>query len=267
MPDGSFSDLKQRYDRDGFVTGIPVLDEREVVDHRAALENAEAELGHSLHYGLFPNLIFSSPNELMHHPKLIKAVEAVLGPDLIAYEVSYIIKEAGNEKRVSWHQDLTYWGLDTDDVVTAWLALSPATEESGCMRMIPGSHRIGKQKHEDLREDDNILARGQTIPDVDESTAVSATLASGEMSLHHGWVMHASQPNMSEDRRIGFSIVFIRPSVRQNVQARECAALIQGEDKYGYYDPLPTFTHDFDPALMATRVEIDRRRNETWQTS
>lgn len=266
MPDGNIASLRDRYFRDGFVAGIPVLDPQEAATFRRELEVAETRFGGSMHYVLFPNLIFRSADRLLRHPRLLDAVEAILGPDVMAYECAYIIKEPGNMKKVSWHQDLTYWGLDTDDIVSAWLALSPATVESGCMRMIPGSHTIGKQHHVDLREADNILSRGQTIQNVDEAAAVSAALAPGELSLHHGWTMHASQPNRSSDRRIGFNAVFMKPGVRQKVQARECAILMRGRDEYGYYDALPPVLQDFDPDLLALREEVDRRRNATWQT-
>ncbi|WP_420420414.1 phytanoyl-CoA dioxygenase family protein [Pacificispira sp.] len=266
MPDGTIGSLGERFLRDGFVAGVPVLTPEEAAVFRTELEAAEARFGGSMHYILFPNLVFRSADRLLRHPRLLDAVEAVLGPDILAYECTYIIKEPGNTKRVSWHQDLTYWGLDTDDIVSAWLALSPATEESGCMRMIPGSHRVGQQRHVDLREADNILSRGQTIQNVDETTAVSAALAPGELSLHHGWTMHASHPNRSADRRIGFNTVFMKPSVRQKVQERECAILMRGQDNFQYYNPLPQAQVDFDPEMMALREEIDRRRNATWQT-
>lgn len=279
MPDGlapgGHPSLASAFLRDGFVTKLRIFSNDEASEHRAALEQAEARFGQSLHYALFPNLLFHSADRLIRHAAVLDAVEAVLGPDIMVYESSYLIKEPGSVKRVSWHQDLTYWGLDTDEIVTAWIALSPASEESGCMRMIPGSHRIGGQIHEDLREDDNILARGQTIPDVDEDEAVSLPLEPGEMSLHHGWTMHASHPNVSKDRRIGFGIVFMTPNVQQKAQqkdqrgvcGRENAILVRGEDRCGYYDPVPPTLREFDPTLVSLRAEIDRRRNETWQNS
>lgn len=258
--------LARNFGRDGFATAITVMSEAEAAGHRAALERAEETFGRSMHYALFPNLLFRSPDSIIRNPAVLDAVETVLGADIMVYECSYLIKEPGSVKRVSWHQDLTYWGLDTDEILTAWIALSPASKESGCMRMIPGSHRIGAQKHEDLREEDNILARGQTIQGVDEKAAISLPLEPGEMSLHHGWTMHASHPNVSQDRRIGFGIVFMTPRVQQKVQSRENAILVRGDDKYGHYDLLPPTLSDFDPELVVLRAEIDRRRNETWQT-
>ena len=116
-------------------------------------------------------------------------------------------KEARNPSYVSWHQDLTYWGLDCDDLVTVWVALSPASEESGCMRVLPGSHRQELLPHEDIYDPDNMLTRGQEISiHVDEQAAVAMALEAGQMSLHNVRLAHASGPNRSGDRRIGVSL-------------------------------------------------------------
>ncbi len=60
--------------------------------------------------------------------------------------------------------------------MSAWLALSPATVESGCIRLLPGSHPGPKLEHVDTWEQDNMLTRGQTIMDVDESKTVNLEL-------------------------------------------------------------------------------------------
>lgn len=267
MPDIPQQDLKARFFENGFLTGLPAISADEAAEHRAELEAAEARYGRSMHYVLFPNLIFESPDRLARDPRILDRVEALIGPDILTYEMAFVIKEPGNPKHVTWHQDLTYWGLDTDEMVTVWLALSPATPRSGCMRMIPGSHKGGRVDHHDSDDPDNILARGQHIDGVDEDRAVDTALAPGEMSIHHGWTMHASHPNRSDDRRIGLTIVYIAPRVRQTVQkTRECAMRVRGEDRCGHYDPLPQPSGPFDPDAMTARTEIDRRRNETWQT-
>jgi Phytanoyl-CoA dioxygenase (PhyH) len=109
---------------------------------------------------------------------------------------TFIIKEPGDGKKVSWHQDLTYWGLDAQDVVSVWLALSPASVQSSCM--ISGTQAGPLVAHQENLAADNILSRGQTIAGtVDEKIAVDIVLAPGEMSLHHGRVWHGSNPNVS----------------------------------------------------------------------
>ena len=117
---------------------------------------------------------------------------------------------------MTWHQDLTYWGLDDMDEVTAWVALSPSTTESGCMRFVPGSHKRSLVEHVDTFADDNLLTRGQEIAvDVDESAAADVELRPGQASLHHGHLFHSSGPNTTPDRRIGAAIRYITPSMQQ----------------------------------------------------
>jgi len=149
--------------------------------------------------------------ELVRHAAIVDAVESLVGPDILLWDSSFIVKESGDGKRVSWHQDLTYWGLEpTEGVVSIWLALAPATVESGAMKMIPGSHRGPIRRHRDTFAADNILTRGQEIAEeIDASRAVDVVLSPGEMSLHHGRVFHGSQPNRSADRRIGFNAQYI----------------------------------------------------------
>ena len=129
--------------------------------------------------------------------------------------VELFIKEAQTTKTVSWHQDITYWGMgETDDEVTAWVALSDVSVQAGCMRFIPGSHRNPIVSHHDTYDDNNLLSRGQEIAGINENDAVYGALCPGEMSLHHGRCFHASGPNMSDDRRIGLAIRYVTPEVR-----------------------------------------------------
>lgn len=231
----SLVEIAKRYQQDGFVYGLPVMTREEVQSHRAELENAESALGHSLHYLNKVHTVLTSPFELATNTKLLDLVEALIGPDIMLYNVTFIIKEPHTRSFVSWHQDLTYWGLNGGNQVSAWLALSAATEASGCMKMIPNSHTWGECSQRTGSDPDNILLQAQTIENVDESKAVPCTLAPGEVSLHHGWTVHCSRPNVSNDRRIGLNIQYITPDMRQEKSDHDSALLIRGEDRFGYY--------------------------------
>ena len=227
--------LVDRYWQEGFIDGIEVLSDEDVKIHRAHLENAERALGHSLHYMSRVHTVLRSPYELATHPALVDLVEKIIGPDVLLYNVTYIIKEPHTNNFASFHQDLTYWGFDGTEQVSAWLALSPATAESGCMRFIPGSHRSGLRDQVTRDDPDNVLFQSQTIEDVNEEEAVYSTLLPGRASLHHGWAIHASGPNISDDRRIGLNIQYISPKMKQTKDASDSAILIRGEDRYGHF--------------------------------
>lgn len=238
------SSIAARYERDGFVFPVDVLTEREARTLRADLEAAEAQYAddpkkRAMVRG-FPAALLPSFAALVRHPKMVTAAQAVLGPDVLLWGSGHFIKEANTTSYVSWHQDLTYWGLDKPDEVTLWVALSPATRESGCMRFVPGSHKTDIAPHADTFDADNLLTRGQELAvEVDESEAVDVVLKPGQASVHHGHLFHASGPNSTGDRRIGAAIRYIAPSMQAKSGPETQVQLIAGEDRYGHFTIVP----------------------------
>ena len=250
------------YDRDGYVGGVPILTAEETADHRKRLEDAEAKAG-PMHYQSNVHTILTSAAELATHPRVLDIVEQMIGPNVLLHNATFIIKEPHTRSHVSWHQDLTFWGLSDDDQVTLWLALSPATEESGCMRMIPGSHKGGVHQHDTTNDENNVLLQGQTVLGVDESKAVIAPLAAGEASFHHGWTLHASMPNNSDDRRIGLNVQYLATHVRQTKHKLDTAILVRGVDEYNNFKPAKFATTDLDPATVKLQEDMDKLYRET----
>ena len=243
-----------QYRTQGYYFPIDVLVDAEVAENRARLEAFEAEQGQPVHgpQRSKSHLLFKWVDDLMRHPRILDAVEDLIGPDILCWNTIFWIKEAESPSFVSWHQDIRYWGLDTSELVTAWLALSPATEESGCMRVLPGSHRESVLPHRDEFHDDNLLTRGQEIAvEVDESRTVSMALAPGQVSLHNVGLAHASGPNSTTDRRIGLSMHYISTRTRQTAAEWDTAALVRGEDRFGHFQLTPTPERDFDPEALA----------------
>lgn len=250
--------LKQRYECDGYLSGVDLITPTEAAGHRAVMEDAETQFG-PLHYKSKVHTILRSPMELATLPGVLDIVEQLIGPDILLYNVTYVVKDPGSTAHVSWHQDLTYWGLSHDDQVSMWLALSPATAESGCMRMLPGSHRTGRHAHETTEDDSNVLFQGQTVHGISEDDAVMCPLQPGQASFHHGWTLHASMPNLSNDRRIGLNVQYIAPHIRQTKNDHDTAILVRGEDGYHHFgEDLPAAT-DLDPAAIARQVELENR--------
>ena len=253
---------REQYRRDGFIHPVTVMTAAEAASFRARIEAAEARFG-ALHYVVKPHLVLQVADELAHWTPMLDAVADILGPDLLLWDATFIIKEPTARSFVSWHQDLTYWGLESDgpdDVASVWLALSPATIASGCMRMVPGSHRRGRLAHRETRDPANVLSRGQTV-DLDEGEPyVHTALQPGQMSIHHGWVLHASGPNHSNDRRIGFNLNFARPRVRQVKHVGDTAMLMRGRDEHGNFRPEPRPSGDYTPDACALQAAIARLR-------
>lgn len=244
-----------RYYRDGFLSPVPILSAEEAAGHRRRMEVAEAEFG-SLHYKVKVHTILRSPFEIATHPQVLDTVEALIGSNILLYNAEYIVKEPGSAAHVSWHQDLTYWGFDSDALVSMWLALAPATEESGCMRMLPGSHRGGLRMHETTKDANNVLYQGQTVRNVSEHDAVLCSLQPGEASFHHGLTLHASMPNCSVERRIGLNVQYIATHMRQLKCENDSALLVRGEDRCNHFKPDIPATVDLDPMALQRQKDL-----------
>lgn len=234
----------EAYRENGFAFGLPVFSHDEVTTIRNAIETLEADHtnganGYDLgqFFRVNGHVVIPLLSDLSRTPAILDAVEQVLGPDLLVWSVELFIKEANSSKTVSWHQDITYWGMgETDDEVTAWVALSDVSIQAGCMRFIPGSHKGGIVDHQDTFAADNLLSRGQEISGIDETTAIHGPLQPGQMSLHHGRCFHASGANQSDDRRIGLAIRYVTPAVRDHAPGRDWAMPVRGQTPAGGWD-------------------------------
>lgn len=245
--------LTQFYE-EGYFSPVDILSADEVADLRAKIEAFEAEQGAPVN-GAQRNkshLLFKWLDDLIRDDRIVDVMEDILGPDILCWNTLFWTKEAGSEQFVSWHQDSNYWGLAGGEVVTAWLALAPATEESGCMRVMPGTHKGPPLNHEDRYHGANMLTRGQEITEgIDEDRAVLMPLKPGQMSLHNIRLAHASGANRSHDRRIGVSMHYMPAKAMQAVGDWDTAALVRGNDPFGHFEHTPRVLRDMDPETVA----------------
>lgn len=259
------SPLAASFDRDGYAFPIRALDTGHAATLRRLLEEGEANAPSpeikAMVVGM-PHMMIPEYYDAVCDPAVVGPVAEILGNDLLVWACSFFTKEPRTKSFVSWHQDLTYWGLDQTDKVTAWVALSPATVESGCMRFVPGSHTQEIVPHTDTFDPDNLLTRGQEIAvEVDDADAVDVELQPGEMSLHHGRIFHASHPNGSDDRRIGLAIRYIKPSMRQTSGVKTMSVLASGTDRFGNFELVGRPQGGFAAADIERCREALRRRD------
>ena len=202
----------EQYREEGCVFPIRIMSETAATELRGRLEAFERRTGGPLQGDMRhkSHLLFTWLAELVRRSSILDTVEDLYGPDLLCWTTNFFIKEAADPAFVSCHQDSTYWGLSTQDVVTAWVAFTEATEANGAMEYIPGSQKLDQIPHRDTFARHNLLTRGQEVMvEVDRSQRRIITLRPGEMSLHHVRLVHGSPPNPSNDRRIGFAIRYI----------------------------------------------------------
>ena len=253
-----------QYHRDGCLFPVDVMPEAEAVGYAERLAEAEAQHPEALsaHNRNNAHIAFPFLDDIVHHPVILDAVEDLIGEDILVWGSVLFVKEPNSEGHVSWHQDYTYMGLDPHDGVSVWIALTPSNEASGCMQMLPGTHLDGIRPHRDTFAKNNILTRGQTVDELDSGNALSVVLAPGQMSLHHPRVIHGSQPNHSNHRRVGFTIqTYLPPHVRATMSAGH-VALARGNDRCRHHEVLPRPAGDMEPDAVALRNRVNRIREE-----
>ena len=253
----------EQYHDEGFILPIRVMSEEEALKIKERVEAAEKAFPEEFNPENRNNLhlTFIVLDELAHNPIILDAVEDLIGPDFSLWSSVMFTKNPLTEHFVSWHQDATYMGMTSSDFLTPWIALTPSTEEMGCMAMIPGSHKQNIVPHQDTFSENNILTRGQVVKDVDEEKAVNLILKPGEMSIHHGAVIHGSKPNKSKQRRIGFALQSYCPHGIEQIIGKNIWMPIRG-GKRDYRDGLELHRPQFDMDPLA--VNLRKIANENY---
>ena len=255
----------------GVLFPIPALTPAEIAICLAGLQRLEAELGSPVAEADIKwrsHAYAHSPwfNDLIRHPRILDAVEDVIGPDILVWTSTFFIKEPRSPTFAAWHQDGTYFGLEPKQQVCAWVALTDASEEAGCMESL-SSHGAPRQMHHaPLGLANSINRAGQTIMEpLDDAKPVAMALHAGEFSLHHELAVHRSASNNASHRRIGVGLNYIPTHVRVEGPVRLKAMLVRGEDRHGHFDLIDPPVAERDAAALAVHKAVSDRYRENYR--
>ena len=251
------------YEDNGFVAPIDVLTLDEAEEIRQEIEKIEKRWPNEL-VGLgrnYAHMISPVFDKVCHNSKILDAVESIIGKDILVGGTTLFIKDPDNKVFVSWHQDAKYIGFEPHNWVTAWLAVTDASEENGCMRMWAGTHKEKIRKHKDTFNESNLLTRGQTVPNIPLEKTVPNELKAGQLSLHHPMIVHGSTPNRSKNRRIGFVIQsYIGANVDQII-GKVYVQQARGTDTFKYHE------HTKRPVELMSKKDVALRNKANEELS
>lgn len=142
-------------------------------------------------------------------PALLDLVESVIGPDIVFWTAALFCKPGGDGREIPWHQDGVYWPLRPPETVTLWLALDDSLVENGCLRIVPGSQKLGLLKHEASPKDGLVLNTAVVESEIDVGAARCVELRAGQLSMHDIYLVHGSAPNTSPRRRCGLTLRYM----------------------------------------------------------
>jgi hypothetical protein len=170
--------------------------------------------------------------DLCAHPEITGRLASLIGPDLLIWRSNFFVKEPGG-KEVPWHQDVNYWKLDPPINLTAWLAFNEVTTENSCVQFIPGSQnkvvphiKAGPEMH---------FAEMADPTSFDSGKAVNMILKPGEFFIFNERVLHHSDANRSNGRRLSMVIRYTVPFVKVPPLIPEHRMfMVSGEDRFGF---------------------------------
>ncbi len=260
----------EQYRYDGYLFPFPALSAVELAECNAGLARFEAWLGKPVNQGDFrwrsaSYAVLPWVDALIRHPRILDVVEDLIGPDILVYTATWFIKEAQSPTFAAWHQDATYFGLDPHEHVTAWVALSEAGAEAGCMEVVSSKGRPRQMQHAALRLENSSNGAGQGIVEpFEESGAAMMELQAGSFSLHHTLCRHRSAPNQADHRRVGIGISYIPAHCRLTGTVRMCARLVRGQDSGGNFELIPPPEAELHPAALERHEWVYARYRDNY---
>ena len=253
------SEQINQYKEDGYIAPLNILSKEEADEIRKEIEfiekkwpNELEELGRN-----YIHLISPVFDKVCHNPIILDAVESIIGENILICGTTLFIKNPDQKGFVSFHQDAKYIGLEPHNWVTAWLAVTDANEENGCMRMWKGSHKEDLKFHNQKFDENNLLTRGQTVENVPVRETTPVVLKAGQLSLHHPKIVHGSGPNNSKDKRIGFVIQSYIGSNVEQVLGKMYVQQARGNDTFKYHEHVKRTTELLNNNDITTRKKAN----------
>jgi non-heme Fe2+,alpha-ketoglutarate-dependent halogenase len=235
----------ERFNRDGFLKGIRIFGESESQDNRRYFDDLLARVlaaGGTSYSISTAHLKYGRVYDLLTDRRIVACVRDLLGENVIAWGSHFFCKMPHDGKRVSWHQDASYWPLSPSKTATVWLAIDDADCENACMRFIPATHHFGHLTYQ-LTENDGTNVLDQTVENTEDfGDPIDVELKAGEISIHSDLLLHGSEANDSDRRRCGLTLRYCAADVRAGMEWNQKGVVVSGRDPSGHWanPPRPT---------------------------
>lgn len=214
---------KQQLERDGYFLLENVFTQAEMDDlaaHIEALQQRHAEalaakggtegISRSNEILFTDHLAEQDPEirKFCARPEFVAITTQLLGPDTDLYWNQSVFKMPETAKEFPWHQDDGYTPVTPSPYLTLWLALNDATEQNGCISVLPGSWRRGLVEHRPS-------PIGLVCHDADDpDQGVRVPVPAGSMAVFWSLTMHKSGPNISDGPRKAYVIQYSHAGLR-----------------------------------------------------
>ena len=249
--------IREDFEKNGFLSGVDVLPTNRTDYYskkcKAFVDSYESHSSFSEWTYYRTELILKWVAELASEESLLDVIEELIGPDILLWNAFLPVKPPQTDVYFGWHQDATYWPVTpTEQIVSAWVALSPVNQFCGGMQMVRGSHLLGALHHEATYDDSSMLKRGQRVTTaIDNDEVFDIDLQPGQASIHHTLTLHRSGPNNSDDWRLGVGLNYVSSQVGPLPGYEDSAMPLRGNVENSSF----TFTHPPQSDLDSVALE------------
>jgi non-heme Fe2+,alpha-ketoglutarate-dependent halogenase len=229
------------FNREGYLKRIRIFDAAEIADLRHYFDELLARTlaaGGDSYSISSAHLRYGRVYDLLKNPRIVSHVQDLLGENVIGWGSHFFCKLPHDGKRVSWHQDASYWPLTPSKAVTVWLAIDDADVDNACMRFVAGSHWFGHLTYT-LTENDDSNVLNQAVAVEQFGAPVDDELRAGEISIHSDLLVHGSEANASDRRRCGLTLRYCPADVRAELGWNAKGVIVSGSDPSGHWGNPP----------------------------
>lgn len=187
-----------------------------------------------------PHLLSEYFYKLATNEEVLNSVKSIIGPNVNIWSSAFFHKKKNSKTYVGFHSDKPYWQLSSDNVVTAWIALTRSTKSNGCLHLVKensdieagdldvSNPYISYRNSEKTTEKEDLISFNQKIVGNPSKYALPVELKPGQFSLHGIQVIHGSGPNTSDIDRIGYAVRFIDSETCHLIHKEDRALHVSG---------------------------------------
>lgn len=174
---------------------------------------------------------------LARDPRILDIVEILLGPNIMLYYSMFMMKPPRQGFTAPWHQDFAFFVHDRAKMLACQIYVDDSTLENGCIKVVPGSHKLGLLNH---FQGDYFTEKVQGDVTEFDAKAVAVPMRAGGIVIWHSLTLHASDPNRSEHPRRGIVFEYKDPGVslmggafNHGLEVRTVGLMVRGRDPNG----------------------------------
>lgn len=217
VPPTADTEIGRKFAEDGYYVARGVFDEREISELEGEFDRIVAQMidsgeqinatwgGPEMEARNAQNLVVLHTHNVQQysatwtrallHERFLSVATDILGPDVVLHHTKLFQKPSEEGAPFPMHQDWSYFPTVRDSMIAGIIHVSKATDDMGCLRVYPGSHKLGRVA------DSHGQVRSDVLEQYPLEKALPLEAEPGDIAFFHYFTLHGSMPNRSPETR------------------------------------------------------------------